>query len=1829
MTVIINFEISDYLNDQIATIPLNFSSISAMELTINLVNANIASSILLDILAIEKKLVEINIVNITSLSQCNIEILNHHNNLHITQLNLINIALTKQTDLEVKYFTIRSAEAIVTALPIVTNQAEISIFPSEDMLEVQKLLQGINIIPGSGEYVYDTQIHNYFDYKTIIQDGTQIESRKDTGRSINSNNEINIADALYSIKSLKRICANVTWVSPVVNWFGVSEQDNSNNNHFINIYKKKSSYDKARLDIANIKILPGVENKKGNTIDPWHVSQYDRSNAHVISNDDRARPNYGGTINDASIVRYIESLREFNYKIMFYPMIFMDLPSKPWRGHITCKDTNKIHDFFAGKDGYNNFILHYAKLLKGKIDAFVIGSELKALTQVVNDNYLYPNVQRYPVVVELINLAEHVRAILGKEVIITYAADWSEYHHDENGCHHLDPLWASEYIDVVGIDTYFPITRKSEGDITNIEIKKGWESGELWDFYYKEGVATALSPEWGLKQIEYWWDNYHISHNITSMWKPRMKPIWFTEFGFPSIHMATNQPNIFYNPEAQDGGSPKYSSTNADFALQMRAIRATLEYWQNKSYMVQNMFLWTWDARPYPAFPEKLDLWSDGNLWSRGHWINGKIEPKSQVTLLADFNISTLSVYAEKLIIPGSNPKSVAKLIIADQVVLQNKIEGIDIGIKTRILHVIDAIEINLSGTLSLDSESDIIFSANKKNITRRDYNNHGSESYYDEYLKLPTIKAQKVLVKCPKLRIEGGGICSEEISMQLDTFELVTEVTNHIHEWSWIGTPHWLTHKYSTASGRTKKQEAYSAYIKCNNLTLAIKNRLYTKGAFIETLNFNGYAKNYLFEPLALESANTESRYQKGKFGGLVGSKRSSKAVQDNYFQGAILTIGEKGYAFSEEEIIFLGSYLIGEEIELEAKSITFKAAIGKHFDQFTITEKGIIFSTNTGSGEYAIGVSGYYNSIKGENYYETAHNAGAFVKSLKITADKLLLSGGVITGQNISIIVKDFITESPKLIGFYKQTQIKKEVGFKIGFQESISSTIDSAEKLFTNLGRNNPAVISAVNFVSNSRKLLMQATTIAGGNAIQGGVWAYGQASESHVGIYNEWGIENLINVNDLTVEADHWYMERLKLTGKNCVVKVKEIIAAFTSDKEIVKRSIKEINGQVGLYGNIGTSFGIGDSQFHSEEIRQHTNKIDISGSFYLEAQRLEGALTVEAEELEAIVSVLKLVSVQDIGKQSTKSFSASVGIAGDKIAGGNINGDKSSSNLIITRDGRSGFLGRNMLLVKSNSLIYLEGAYLDSNNGNLRVEAANIKTTALQDKATGWSAGLGIDSGNDVFGTGTRIIAGNKDLERNVPGAIGKGIIIIGDKEIDDAMSSLLGISRDTSLTELEGEDWYLDYTARIIDEEKLRKSWSGGIDGIVSRATGNAEEAITNVVTPVTTLLSMVQEEISKIYVSEKELDVIKATSLDLLEKKLETSKSINDAAPDKSVSDELQNIVKLRDTNPKLFVKQLIEYYKDHPEILDKKLGIKSGLIYNEDNKVVDFAAALYGYIAEKAENGAVAFAQKYPKTTKFLAGIFGEAVDLGVQGLRTAFGDERIDDSKLLLEIASNYIDSKFTPEQRDSVKFLGVAKLAKDSAVGLTKLGSKIKNKLGDLETPTPHQVGGASSHADGSTATKPHDEANNANPHVDTHSGINYNKLDLNSLGNLPGPGLPIRQASSYASGFNNRLLKNDEHFYRYHGVDNRSGQKYSYFTNKKYSSETELRSGLGIEDSWGIDITKVTEVKVPAGNWVSEGIAGPQLTYKGGDYQAVLSNVPKQWIVKTTEAFKNE
>ncbi len=470
---------------------------------------------------------------------------------------------------------------------------------------VEEMITSIVMIPAAGEFVYDTQVEYKIPGVQVGSDWAQQGSQQ----IVNMHNASGKANALLSLDQLKDTCPNVGWVSVTVAWFG----DN--------------------MDIASCNITPGVEYQEGATTTPnvWSVAGYNRASARLITQINGA-PQYGGTPDDASILAYLDELKNRGYKIMFYPLIFMDVADKPWRGNLTGSASN-VSNFFTKTSGYNAFINHYANLVKTKVDAFCIGSELIGLTKLTNTT------GNYPAVNALVSLAASVKSTVGSGVKVTYAADWSEYHHTAGGWYNMDPLWASSNIDFIGIDAYFPLTDSTRQIYDIDEVKAGWTSGEGYDWYYSDAprtIKTTLTPQFAWKNLAWFWNNTHINPNsVATAWTPQAKKIWFTEYGFPSVDCATNQPNVFFDPSSSSSSFPYHSKGRVDMRAQRVGIAATQEQWQGSS-MVERMFTWSWDARPFPYWPDLTGVWNDGAVWKTGHWLQGKMGISNLAAIVLD-----------------------------------------------------------------------------------------------------------------------------------------------------------------------------------------------------------------------------------------------------------------------------------------------------------------------------------------------------------------------------------------------------------------------------------------------------------------------------------------------------------------------------------------------------------------------------------------------------------------------------------------------------------------------------------------------------------------------------------------------------------------------------------------------------------------------------------------------------------------------------------------------------------------------------------------------------------------------------------------------------------------------------------------------------------------------------------------------------------------------------------------------------------------------------------------------------------------------------------------
>ncbi len=334
---------------------------------------------------------------------------------------------------------------------------------------------------------------------------------------------------------------------------------------------------------------------------------------------------------------------------------------------------------YTGPDewSYRRFVLHYAHLCaaSGGVAAFCIGSEMRGLTQIRGGNNTFPAVEA------LRQLAGDVRTVLGPDCKISYAADWSEYHGYQpagtaDKFFHLDPLWADANIDFIGIDNYMPLADWRDGEdhkdiaagaIYDLNyLRANVAGGEGYDWFYatpEARDAQRRSPitdgdgepwVWRYKDFVGWWSNQHhdridgIRQETRTAWEPQSKPIWFTEFGCAAIDKGANQPNKFLDPKSSESRLPYYSNGNRDDFMQMQYLRAVYGHfadgannpmsteYDGRMIDTARMHVWAWDARPHPFFPSNRTLWSDGDNYARGHWLNGRATNRSLASVVSE-----------------------------------------------------------------------------------------------------------------------------------------------------------------------------------------------------------------------------------------------------------------------------------------------------------------------------------------------------------------------------------------------------------------------------------------------------------------------------------------------------------------------------------------------------------------------------------------------------------------------------------------------------------------------------------------------------------------------------------------------------------------------------------------------------------------------------------------------------------------------------------------------------------------------------------------------------------------------------------------------------------------------------------------------------------------------------------------------------------------------------------------------------------------------------------------------------------------------------------------
>ncbi|MGJ3231306.1 MAG: baseplate multidomain protein megatron [Oceanicaulis sp.] len=586
--------------------------------------------------------------------------------------------------------------------------------PKGEGPRLETLVEGVCLIPASGEFAYaDTEVLRE------IGEGYELSENRHTARAP--------CDLIAAIDDLEARLPDCRSVALVTAWFG----------------------DDLRLEHCTLR--PGVETRDKITrpLD-WRAAGLHRGTAHLVSQADGA-PVYGGTPADETIIAAIKLLKQRGFAVTLYPFILMDvapgnaLPDPygdaeqaafPWRGRITCHPapglpgspdrsaaasgqtaaffgTVSAGDFlvsaeaiaYSGPDEwrFNRFILHHAALAAaaGGVESFIIGSEMRGLTQVRSGP------ASYPAVAALKALAGEARALLGPQVKLSYAADWSEYfgHAPADGSgdrlFHLDPLWSDPQIDFIGIDWYAPLSdwRDGEAHLDRLAgadsiydrdyLAANVEGGEGYDWYYAgpadraQQLRTPITDGghgepwiWRFKDLRSWWANPHheriggVRQSASTGWVPESKPVRLVELGCPAVDKGANQPNVFIDPKSSESFAPYFSSGARDDLIQRRYCETLLDYWSISGGRnpvssvygapmldVARSHVWTWDARPFPEFPAREDVWSDGANWRRGHWLTGRAGQSELADLVADLarraGLDALDVAAVEGVLAG------------------------------------------------------------------------------------------------------------------------------------------------------------------------------------------------------------------------------------------------------------------------------------------------------------------------------------------------------------------------------------------------------------------------------------------------------------------------------------------------------------------------------------------------------------------------------------------------------------------------------------------------------------------------------------------------------------------------------------------------------------------------------------------------------------------------------------------------------------------------------------------------------------------------------------------------------------------------------------------------------------------------------------------------------------------------------------------------------------------------------------------------------------------------------------------------------------------------
>src|SRR5690606_33626231 len=106
------------------------------------------------------------------------------------------------------------------------------------------------------------------------------------------------------------------------------------------------------------------------------------------------------------------------------------------------------------------------------------------------------------------------------------------------------------------------------------------------------------------------------------------------------------------------------------------------------------IYHWTWDARPYPAFPALTEVWADGPNHRTGHWLSGRLggmaSDELAVVIAAEHGVTLRAEPAAPLVAglvlgqATTAREALEPLLGATGLSLRNRVDGLHLGMARR-----------------------------------------------------------------------------------------------------------------------------------------------------------------------------------------------------------------------------------------------------------------------------------------------------------------------------------------------------------------------------------------------------------------------------------------------------------------------------------------------------------------------------------------------------------------------------------------------------------------------------------------------------------------------------------------------------------------------------------------------------------------------------------------------------------------------------------------------------------------------------------------------------------------------------------------------------------------------------------------------------------------------------------------------------------------------------------------------------------------------------------------------------------------------------------------